>query len=204
MCGGLGSRLDSEVEKPLVTIKGTPMVDRVLEALQRSCVDQVYAVVSPQAPETRSHLSDELSCIETPGNGYVADLQIALDEGPVDPPVLTSVADLPLLGPDPVDRLIEAARRGGSGGDSSVRSTTAVVPVALKRELGISIDGTATWIPAGVNVVTPVDNERADGSTNSEAASDGLYRSWDVRLAVNVNRRRDIQIAQRLAAVEVG
>jgi len=52
MCGGLGSRLDGDVEKPLVEVGGARMVDRVVAALVGSPVDDVYAVTSPNAPAT--------------------------------------------------------------------------------------------------------------------------------------------------------
>ena len=225
MCGGEGSRLDTDTEKPLVQICGVPMVDRVRKTLQHSNVEDVYAVVSPHAPATASHLGSELPCIETPGNGYVSDLQTALAEGPVEPPVLTSVADLPLLAPGAVDRLIAHAQgvpyngvgdvdgyeNGPPEGDARVRSATAVVPAALKRALGVSVDGDGPWIPAGLNVVAADDTGRESTADKSSAeASDeektasgvGPFRSWDARLAVNVNRKGDVRVAERLCTVE--
>ncbi|AUX09820.1 adenosylcobinamide-phosphate guanylyltransferase [Halalkaliarchaeum desulfuricum] len=214
MCGGRGTRLESDTEKPLVPICGAPMVDRVRNALQNSHVDEVYAVVSPHAPATRSHLEGELPCIETPGNGYVSDLQTALEKGPVEPPVLTAVADLPLLASGPIKRLIAHAQDDSRGGDDGslgdvfrVQSATTVVPAALKRELGVSIDGDAPWIPAGLNVVA-VDHTKREttdvgGSDGGETASgDGRFRTWDARLAVNVNRKRDVRVAERFCTVE--
>ncbi|UWG50782.1 GTP:adenosylcobinamide-phosphate guanylyltransferase [Halalkaliarchaeum sp. AArc-CO] len=200
MCGGQGTRLESDTEKPLVPICGVPMVDRVREALRNSRVDRVYAVVSPHAPETTAHLDGELPCIETPGNGYVSDLQTALQAGPVEPPVLTAVADLPLLASQPVNQLIAHAREDPRNrnvderpeGGFRVRSATTVVPAALKRELEASIDGDTPWIPAGLNVVAATETEREDS----------LFYSWDARLAVNVNRKRDVRVAERLCTVE--
>ena len=211
MCGGQGTRLESDTEKPLVPICGVPMVDRVREALRNSRIDRVYAVVSPHAPETASHLGGELPCIETPGNGYVSDLQTALQKGPVEPPVLTAVADLPLLAPRPVNHLIAYAREdprnsnddGRPEDGSRVRSATTVVPAALKRELGASIDGDGPWIPSGLNVVAAneTDEEATDEEASKEgenASDDGLFYRWDALLAVNVNRKRDVRVAERL------
>ena len=67
MCGGCGTRLDTEVEKPLFRVDGVPMVDRVFGALAESHVDTAYAVTSPAVPETRAYLDGP--CIETPGEG---------------------------------------------------------------------------------------------------------------------------------------
>ena len=178
MCGGRGARLESPVEKPLLEIGGVPMIDRVVAALEASRIDTVRPVVSPHAPETRTHLEDS-PVIETPGAGYVDDLDVALEA--VETPVLTAAADLPLLGPDAVDAVLDAYREG---------SLTVGVPIALKRLLDLSVDdplaADSDLVPAGVNVV-------ADGG------DDTVTVSYDVRLAVNVNRPGDAAVAEALA-----
>lgn len=183
LCGGRGTRLDSEAEKPLFRIRGVPMVDRVLAALRDSAVGTVYAVTSPNAPATRAHV--EVPCIETPGEGYVADLQRALDA--VERPVLTVAADLPLLDGPAVEAVLRARERRGAD------SLTVVVPAAVKRRLGTSVDDRAAFaldgadrelLPAGVNVVG--------------GPEDTMHTSDDVRHAVNVNRRGDVAVAEAL------
>jgi adenosylcobinamide-phosphate guanylyltransferase len=183
MCGGRGTRLGGETEKPLVRVGGRPMVDRVCAALTESHLDSVHCAVSPHTPETRAHLaaSPNVSVIETPGEGYVADLGDALSR--VETPAVTTASDLPLLTATAVDTALDA--RDDEGG-----SLTVCVPVELKRELGVSVD-TATEhagrrvAPTGLNVVG-----EGDGAT---VVVD------DPRLAVNVNRPRDLQIAHLLA-----
>ena len=177
MCGGRGTRLDTEVEKPLFRVDGVPMVDRVLGALDGSRVDTAYAVTSPVAPETRAHL--DAPCIETPGEGYVADLDAALADERVSRPVLTVAADLPLLDGTVLDRVLDAH----SGGSLSV-----LVPAARKRELGVSDDTTferegREVAPTGVNVV----GERGDDTWLVE----------DYRVAVNVNTLADARVAEQ-------
>ena len=193
MCGGRGTRLDSDVEKPLFEVGGTPMVERVAEALAESRVETVHAVVSPRAPETRERVAthatrathDSLAVIETPGEGYVADLQHALET--VEPPVLTVAADLPLLEGDAVNAVLDAFDGG---------SLTVCVPAALKRALGASADttfqhdgegddGGRELAPAGINVVADTDD-------------DTMYTTYDARFAVNVNRQSDAELAEAL------
>lgn len=180
MCGGRGTRLVAEPEKPLLEIAGRPMVDRVRDALAESRVDRIYAVTSPNAPRTRKRVDGPV--VDAPGDGYVADLQYALDR--VEPPVLTVASDLPLLGGDAVDAVLSeyAARRG---------SLTVAVPTALKRALGVSVDTTmgtdgAERSPVGVNVVS-----------NREPKH--TYMTYDARFAVNVNRLSDARIAEVLS-----
>ena len=204
MCGGRGSRLGVDVEKPLLEIGGRPMVDRVLNALDGSRIERVCAVVSPHAPATRAHLADldDPWLIETPGEGYVADLDAALER--VGKPVLTVAADLPLLSAATVGGVLDASvvpdadatlDAGGGPDDGpdapvrSVRSLAVSVPAALKRSLGASVDAPVErdgreLVAAGINVV-------ADGA-------DTTHVSHDPRLAVNVNRPRDVRVAEAL------
>lgn len=174
MCGGRGTRLDADVEKPLFEVGGRPMVDRVRDALADSRIDATHAVVSPHAPGTHAHVAGDLPVVETAGDGYVADLSTALDA--VGTPVLTVAADLPLLEGEVVDAVLDAA-----DGSTSVR-----VPRALKELLGVSADVDGAWVPTGVNVVGD--------------DADDVSRSYDARLAVNVNRRADAAVAERLLA----
>ena len=178
MCGGRGTRLDSDAEKPLFRVAGVPMVDRVLGALADSAVGRVVAVTSPATPDTRAHL--DVPRIETPGEGYVADLEAALADARVSTPVLTVAADLPLLDGAILDSVLDAHETG---------SLSVLVPAARKRELGVSDDTTferdgREVAPTGVNVV---------GETGDDA-----WLTDDRRVAVNVNTLADAQVAAEL------
>jgi len=180
MCGGRGTRLATDREKPLFPVAGVPMVERVRAALAGSRLDRVYAVTSPHAPATAADL--DLPRIGTPGEGYVADLDRALEDGRVSPPVVTVAADLPLLEAAALDRVLAAS--GGA-------SLTVAVPVGRKRALGLSVDtafrrGGRRLTPAGVNVVGGGD--------------DHLLVARDPGLAANVNRRSDAARVEWLLA----
>ncbi|MDB2271135.1 NTP transferase domain-containing protein [Halorubrum ezzemoulense] len=219
MCGGRGTRLDREGEKPLAPVAGRSMVNRTLDALAASRVETAYAAVSPHTPRTRERLGErasgggrvadgaergagsvEVTVVDTPGDGYVADLQAALAEGP-EPPVLTVAVDLPLLDGPAVDAVLDAHAAAGS--DSlSVR-----VPAARKRGLGASADAATRYddgdgdeaageavdppderVPAGVNVVGAIDG----------AGDEAVRATRDARLALNVNRPGDRRLAERI------
>jgi adenosylcobinamide-phosphate guanylyltransferase len=213
MCGGEGRRLaatlDRAVEKPLYEVGGTPMVDRVLAALDGSGVDAVHAVVSPAAPATRDRLSGRVPLVETPGEGYVADLDAALRT--VGAPALTVAADLPLLTADAVDAALEATERQAPG------ALTVCVPAALKRDLGVGVDTTfhtddvdATFHTDDVDATLtgPAAPDELDDlelaptglnvATAETDSHDTMYVTDDTRLAVNVNRQRDARIAEAL------
>ena len=174
MAGGRGTRLDADVEKPLYPVGGVPMVDRVLGALAGAPVDTVRVACSPHTPETRAHV--DASVVDTPGEGYVADLGVVLES--VRQPTLTVAADLPLLTADALEPVLDDYEGG---------SLAVEVPTALKARLGVSVDATTPEggrAPTGVNVV-------GDGPEDS-------YLCYDRRLAVNVNRSRDARIAEVL------
>ena len=200
MCGGRGTRLESAREKPLYPIGGLAMVDRVLRALAESHLERTYAVVSPHAPETRAHLEAAgVALLETPGEGYVADLVSALADERVDTPVLTVAADLPLLERAVIDRVLEVYERdcgrgdggrvGEAGSPREGPSMTVCVPTALKRRLGVSRETTLEQerqlAPTGVNVVG-----------NGEKSREMRHTSYDPRLAINVNRPEDARVAE--------
>ena len=181
MCGGEGSRLRPAVgdtEKPLVTVGGEPMIDRVVAALQASSLTTIAAAVSPSTPETAAHLTeiDAVELIETAGEGYVADLNDALAD--LDRPTVTVAADLPLLTADHLDRAVTAA------GDDSL---SICVPASLSEQLGLSAEPTVEYdgkrvVPTGLNIV------------GDDAERTAVWRN--LRLAFNINRPADYQIVE--------
>ena len=185
MCGGEGTRLRQAVgdtEKPLVTVGSRPMVDRVVDGLEASQVETVVAAVSPATPRTAARLAgrEGVRLVETPGEGYVADLTTAL--AAVETPVVTVTADLPLLTGGLVDRAIETA-----GGDS----LAVCVPRSLVESVGASVDTTVdhegeTVVPTGLNVVGPGPDRRVVWATE--------------RLACNVNRPSDLRAVERMVS----
>ncbi|WP_372909748.1 NTP transferase domain-containing protein [Salinigranum sp.] len=191
LCGGQGTRLGGSTEKPLVTVCGDPMLDRVVRALRDSRVSSVHAVTSPHAPRTRDRARRlGLDVVDAPGEGYVSDLRHALDV--VGTPALTVAADLPFLASDHVDRALSDATRDAAPDDADVRidSLTVCVPASVKRRLGVSVDtafehrGTDV-APTGLNVV----GGEGDGTETVSVVD-------DERLAVNVNRPADREVAE--------
>ena len=183
MCGGRGTRLDTTTEKPLVELGGRAMVDRVVAALSGSRIETIHAVVSPHTPDTHHHLitTEAVTCISAPGEGYVPDLQYALNR--VEQPILAVAADLPLITDTVVEDVLDAA-------STNEGSTTVCVPAVLKEILGASVDtafedDNRRVAPTGVNVV-------------ANAESDTIHMSYDIRLAINVNRTSDADLAEAL------
>ncbi len=176
MCGGKGTRFQCPTEKPLVQLAGRPLIRHVITSLEDSACETVYAIASDHTPETTRQV--DVPVIHTPGEGYVPDLQTAIADDRISLPVLTITADLPLLTSNIIDHVLE---------QYTGISLTVYVPAAFKRRLGVSIDTTVTkndenLVPTGLNIV------HGDEST--------YYISNNPRLAVNVNRLGDLQIAE--------
>ena len=201
MCGGRGTRLGGDREKPLVAVAGRSMLDRVLDALAAAeRIETTHAVASPHAPATRERLAARrdagdgaLAVVDAPGEGYVSDLRDAMSSGPT-PPVCTVAADLPLLDGDAVDAVCDAYAA------SDADSLSVLVPAARKRTLGASADAATAAggggsterdggdAPAGINVVGGLDGTGAEATRTTD----------DARVAVNVNYPGDRRLAASL------
>ena len=96
MAGGKGSRMQLPDEKLL--LKHTqPTILHVVHALQKSeCFSKIIALTSPHSPKTKEILQNAgVEIFETPGNGFVLDLNLFLKS--VDYEVFVVPGDLPLL-----------------------------------------------------------------------------------------------------------
>lgn len=195
MCGGQGSRLDSDVEKPLFEVDGVPMIDRVIEALDASEISTVYAAVSPQSPQTRAHVADrQVEVIETPGDGYLTDALTAIER--IGEPVLTTPSDSPLLD----GQLFNDLLRAYDG-----RSLGCYTPVTLNEELGMNVNhptdcGECTGAATGLDITAdPLPTDR-DRLRTDNIDPEVKYCSYSARPATNVNTLEHAAVAERLLA----
>jgi adenosylcobinamide-phosphate guanylyltransferase len=191
--GGKGSRISElGVEKPLVRIAGTPMIDRMLDQLGLSSrIDRVYVSVSPLAPKTREHLEGrDVVIIDTPGNGYVADLNLSMRAIEEDA-VLVCPSDMPLITSAGVDDLID------SYDVRAQPALTVALPPKLIESLGLivtyveEIDGVPLTF-CGVSVV-----DRREMLTG-EFLPGGYFITEKQEFAVNVNTVHDLRLAERI------
>jgi adenosylcobinamide-phosphate guanylyltransferase len=191
--GGKGSRISElGVEKPLVLIAGVPMIDRILDELGRSSrIDRVYVSVSPLAPRTREHLAGkDVIIIETPGNGYVADLNGSMCAIAEDA-VLVCPSDMPLITSAGVDELIDAYD------ERAQPALTVALPPRVVEALGLivtyieEIDGSPLTF-CGVSVV-----DRQEMLTGNFLPG-GYFVTEKEEFAVNVNTVHDLRLAERI------
>jgi adenosylcobinamide-phosphate guanylyltransferase len=194
MCGGSGTRLGGEIEKPLVQVGGIPSALRVALALS-DCgkFERVLAAVSPKTPATRELLrSSGIEIFETPGTGYSLDLSIILSELKPNR-VFVIPADLPLVTGETVAEIASKAQ---------LKPMLSIVATrGFVESLGLS--PSVTFWQKGVEycqsgIVVFDTSRHSDGDYEEECA---VIDRIDV--AVNVNTKKDLELAEKLLVQRV-
>jgi adenosylcobinamide-phosphate guanylyltransferase len=176
MAGGKGERM-GRVEKPMAMLEGKPLLAYVLKALLGSCsMGRVYVAVSPNVPLTVDYIrncpSGKVSLVMTPGSGYIEDMAYAARALGLDEPFLVVSADLPLITPDIIDRVVSEYAKCG------------------KEALSVRTEAGGAAMPAGINVV--------HGAHMDRAQEEYALALGDPALAVNVNYRKDLTVCEQL------
>ena len=100
MAGGKGTRMNSDLEKPLTKVRGKTLIKHVLQALQNSSmIDRIMVATTHNTPKTAIHVKNlGFEVLETPGEGYIGDLSYILSRDDLkDEVILTITSDLPLI-----------------------------------------------------------------------------------------------------------
>ena len=185
MCGGRGTRMGG-VEKPMIELAGRRFVERVVAALRDSGrFERIVAVVSPNAPATRTFLSSAgVEVMETPGDGYASDLSLVLERLSPEK-VLVVPSDLPLLTAQAVRQVVDALAAMGAPAAS----------VAIEKSFVEKL-GVAPSIVFGDlchSGITLFDAARAKG------AMEECYVTMNkAELAMNVNTKKEKEVAESL------
>lgn len=193
MAGGSGRRMGG-TEKPILPLKGKPLLSYVLEALLKSSIGHVFVALSPGVPETAEYVKREygdnerITLVNTPGSGYIQDTVYAVEALGLYRPFLILSADLPMLTPGIIDSVVGAY--GQCGKDAlSVRVDASVVKE--KPDIILTDQGFDT-VPAGVNVV--------NGAHMDRYQEEFVMVVNDPGLAVNVNYKKDLAMCEKLLA----
>ena len=105
MAGGKGTRMNLDKEKLLLEYK-KPIVLHVLESLKDSnSFSKILAITSKNSPNTKKLIEkNNFETFDTPGIGYVEDLNLVLQD--FHEPVLVTSGDLPLLDSEILKKII--------------------------------------------------------------------------------------------------
>lgn len=106
MAGGRGSRIKSNTEKPLIKVGDKTMLERVAEALIKAGLEVLIAVSQYTPHTTLKAKKMGLGVVESPGRGYVEDIQFLLRELSLDNALVVS-ADLPFVSPKLIKKVVK-------------------------------------------------------------------------------------------------
>jgi adenosylcobinamide-phosphate guanylyltransferase len=112
MAGGKGNRMEGDTEKPLIELFGNPMIQHVLDALSSSNrISDIIVATSPNTPKTEEYVRNMgFKIFQTPGNGYIEDLQYFISENFSDEKnhvILTITSDMPLITNETIDLVVK-------------------------------------------------------------------------------------------------
>jgi adenosylcobinamide-phosphate guanylyltransferase len=186
MAGGKGTRMNLDLEKPLIIVDGKPLIEHVLNALQdSSCVNEIIVATSHHTPATTFHVEGlGFRVLKTPGNGYVEDLSFLLSkEGFENEVILTITSDLPLITSEIIDLVLEKYHK------SSKPAMSVMVPVEIFREHGLKASLVLeNGVPSGLNILRGKDTEQ----------DEEVLVLGKIELALNINSPEDIICLEKL------
>jgi adenosylcobinamide-phosphate guanylyltransferase len=173
LAGGKSSRIS--IEKQLMEVDGKKMINRVVDAVNDSKAEDFIVAVTRNAPKTREYCkSMRYKTIETSGNGYHEDLRELLN---FFPEFVSISSDLPFLKGEHIDLMIDAYQGCSITGAIHIDA----IPQGVTPSHVFEHDG-KSLVALGLNIVTP-----------SEGSSILIFD--DPVLGINVNTRRDLEIA---------
>jgi adenosylcobinamide-phosphate guanylyltransferase len=107
MAGGMGSRLERG-EKPLILVRGKPMIAYVIDAFSTAGIVPVVAA-SPKTPMTMNWCRAQgIAFCRTEGKGYVEDMIGAVQALDVQHPLFVCVADIPCITPRIIQHIADS------------------------------------------------------------------------------------------------
>lgn len=191
MAGGKGTRMGGLEEKPLVKVRGRPMIEYVLNALKKAAgIDRIIVTVSKYTPQTARRAKElSVEAFETPGVDFVLDMRYAISEVGLGRVLIVS-ADLPFLTSDFVEDVLRSYERCGKPSLSVMVPAESYNRMGLRPDLVSHSEG-SLLIPVGINVI---DGEKID---EPELEQEN-YVTTTVEVAVNVNTPEDLQKAELL------
>jgi GTP:adenosylcobinamide-phosphate guanylyltransferase len=197
MCGGRGTRMGiaPETEKPLLKLKGSTMIDRVLHALVGSGqFEKIVAIPSINTPKTntfiRNHYYSSLEpidVVETGGISYSTDLSVAVCKFKPARVFVVS-ADLPLLNSKIVQNVVVRCL-------SSNPCVSILVEKLFVESIGIKPSIVTVIRRKGYchSGITILDSSKVN---RGFSLAEHYIVMNEKELAVNVNTTRELEIAE--------
>jgi adenosylcobinamide-phosphate guanylyltransferase len=185
MAGGKGSRMKIHDEKLLLKYVH-PTILHVIFALQNSnCFSKIIAATSPNSPKTKEMLENAgIEIFQTPGNGYVEDLNFILRS--INDHIFVVSGDMPLLDDDIIKKIVNSQQ-------NDTIWTSYLVTKDFLESLGLKSDYFVTFQNkechnTGISLVN------ANEISNLDSVEE-IYRILnDKRIAFNLNTAEDYRL----------
>jgi len=194
MAGGMGHRLGRD-EKPLTLLLGKPLIHYVLDALLDSKnIDRIFVATSPKVKKTSDWLRefknkhDSLEIISTTGEGFVNDMALAVEKAEIEKRVFIIMADLPLVTPALIDRIIEKYHEINTPALSVHMKLDVFTGFGLRPDT-VFHKNNGFIVPCGINIL--------DADRIREEQEDYNLVLEDEELALNVNTPEDLKVCER-------
>ncbi len=191
MAGGKGTRMESRQEKPMLMIKGKPMISYVLTGLINSnCFEKIVAMVSSNTPRTEQFLASAgVEVASSSGDDYVKDLNYGLELLRPHKVFIIS-ADMPLIDQSTIKKVVSRYDL------SNKPCLTVMVSKAMVDDLGIKTDYSLEYNGEKIcnTGVCIIDSSKVYGYSKM----DEEFLVMDkVQLAFNTNTKHDLRTAEK-------
>lgn len=185
MSGGRGTRLKSDIEKPLFKLRNKPLIKYVLDNLKESIfIDKIFVATSPYTPNTKKYLNNE-NILDTPGNDYILDLKFILsyfERTSKKDTLLFINADLPFISTKIIDNVISKYF------EFNMDSLSVMIPIDIFKKLNLNYSYDFNGlVPSGLNIL------RSENIVQDEK----IYIMHDEELAYNINTLNDLSMADK-------
>ena len=185
MAGGKGIRMNLDNEKLLLKYK-KPVILHVVDSLKNSnCFSKILAITSSNSPKTKKLLQENnVETFDTPGIGYVEDLNLALKT--INDIVLVSSGDLPLLDKEIIQKIVTHY-------DSQNIWTSILVTNKFLTTLGIESDYSVNFDNQSCHY-TGISLINSEKITSLENLEENFVIINDKRIAFNLNTKQDYDL----------
>ena len=185
MAGGKGSRMKTQEEKLLLKYVH-PTILHVIYALQNSnSFSKIIVATSPNSPKTKEMLENAgIETFDTPGNGYVEDLNQILRS--IHDTVLVVPGDLPLLDDEIIKKIVNTY-------NSDKIWTSFLVTKDFQKSIGITSDFSVKFQNqecsfTGISIVNAKD------INNLDLVEEIHYLLNDKRIGMNLNTYEEYRL----------
>ena len=185
MAGGKGSRMKTQEEKLLLK-HVHPTILHVINALQTTKhFSKIVAATSPNSPKTKEVLENAgIEIFDTPGKGYVEDLNLILRS--INDDVLVVPGDLPLLDNEIIKKIVNLY-------NSDKTWTSFLVTKDFLKSIGLTSDFSVRFQNkeccfTGISIVNTKEINNLDLVEESYCILD------DKRIGLNLNTNEDYRL----------